>query len=435
LALPGACASVRANVNPTSRSRRPGGPAALLAVLLLVAATPARALDLPTLRSEQSPVFSADLSVSVDPDGTPGISLTVNLAYPELQWLKTPDGYAARFEITAIFQPVHGARQYGDAWNRQARVSTFEQTTGYAQTISERRTFHLPTGRYRVRVRLHDLNSDTESAASDRLDVPDYSKVPLTIADLELGVVDSTGRFEPAPERRYGFDSDRLAARVSIVDRRDGGWPRSYALRYHVLGEGGDDLQRGTRTVSLARPGDTAIVRPDSASWFVGSYTFAVELEDGKSHWRSERLFEVEESGPPRGAEYRRMLEPLGYIAQSSEIDALSRAVEPQQAAAWDTFWKRRDPTPDTARNEALIEFLRRVRYAEQHFQHFGPGWRSDMGRIYIKFGPPDQVESRPATLQSPPLEVWYYSTPNRQFVFADREGFGRFVLVSPGAE
>jgi len=425
---------VPANVNPTFRSRWPGGLAALLAISLLGAA-PARALDLPTLRSEQSPLFSADLAVSVDPDGTPGIGLTVNLTYPELQWVKTGDEYAARFEITVVFEPSKGSRLYGDAWDRQARATTFDQTTAYGQTISERRTFHLPTGRYRVRVRLRDLDSGAESVASDHLDVPDYSKVPLTIADLEMGVVDSTGRFVPVPDRTYGFDSDRMAARLAIVDRRDGGWPRSYAVRYHVLGEGGDELQRGTRNVSLARPGDVAIVRPDSAAWFVGTYTFAAELEDGRSHWRSERTFEVEESGPPRGAEYRRMLEPLGYIAETKEVDELSKAPQAQQAEAWYAFWKRRDPTPGTPRNEALIEFLRRVRYAEQHFQHFGPGWRSDMGRIYIKFGPPDQIESRAATLQSPPVEIWYYNRPYRQFVFADREGFGQFVLVSPVSE
>jgi len=75
------------------------------------------------------------------------------------------------------------------------------------------------------------------------------------------------------------------------------------------------------------------------------------------------------------------------------------------------------------------------VRFAEQHFQSYGPGWRSDMGRIYIKFGPPDQIENRPPTSQAPQLEVWYYNRPYRRFVFADREGFGRFVLMNPAIE
>jgi len=103
-----------------------------------------------------------------------------------------------------------------------------------------------------------------------------------------------------------------------------------------------------------------------------------------------------------------------------------------QQAALWDTFWKRRDPTPDTPRNEFQIEFFRRMRYAEQHFLGFGPGWRSDMGRTYIRFGPADQIEQRQATSGQPGLEIWYYNQPYRRLVFADREGFGRYTLLNP---
>ena len=106
-----------------------------------------------------------------------------------------------------------------------------------------------------------------------------------------------------------------------------------------------------------------------------------------------------------------------------------------QQAAGWEQFWRRRDPTPDTPRNEALIEFIRRVHHAERQFQGFGPGWRSDMGRIYIRYGAPDQVESRAAGTDSPQLEIWYYHNPFRRFVFGDREGFGRYVLLSPAGE
>jgi hypothetical protein len=81
------------------------------------------------------------------------------------------------------------------------------------------------------------------------------------------------------------------------------------------------------------------------------------------------------------------------------------------------------------------IEFFRRVRYSERHFQGFGPGWRSDMGRIYIKLGPPDQIESRPASMTSPAVEIWYYNQPYRRLIFGDREGFGRYTLLNPTAE
>jgi GWxTD domain-containing protein len=408
-----------------------------LGIVLAACALPAmaRGQDLPSLRSEQSPTFTADVAVAVDPDGTPGLSLTISLTYPDLQWVKLAEGYGARFEMVVVFQPAKGISQQGDAWQRQLRVDDFARTTSYGSSVVERRTFHVLPGRYRMRVRVRDLNAGVESEVAGTVEVPDYSKVPLALAELELGTLDAGGTFEPQPARTFGFDSDRLAGRLAIVDRRDGAWPRGYTLRYRVLDENGQELAHGERLVTLQHAGATAVVRPDSASWFVGSYTFSIELDDARSHWRTERTFEVEESGPPRGQEFRRMLEPLAYIAEPRELDDLSHAAEADQAAAWEAFWKRRDPTPETARNEALIEFLRRIRYAEQHFQHFGPGWRSDMGRIYIKFGPPDQIESRPATLQSPQVEIWYYNRPYRQFVFADREGFGRFVLIGPGEE
>jgi GWxTD domain-containing protein len=176
-------------------------------------------------------------------------------------------------------------------------------------------------------------------------------------------------------------------------------------------------------------------VRPTGGELFLGGYVFEVELAEGKSHWRVERSFDVDESGPPRGKEFDRMLEPLSYIASPQEMDWLRSLPPAQQAQGWEEFWRRRDPTPDTQRNEVQLEFFRRVRYAEHHFQGFGPGWRSDMGRIYIKFGPPDQIENRPQTSTDPQLEIWYYNQPYRRFVFADSEGFGRYLLRNYGQE
>jgi GWxTD domain-containing protein len=83
-----------------------------------------------------------------------------------------------------------------------------------------------------------------------------------------------------------------------------------------------------------------------------------------------------------------------------------------------DAFWSRRDPTPDTLENEFKDEHYRRIVYANDHFGTRTPGWKSDRGRMYVMFGPPDEVESYPARAQdktpgvnpsSYPLEVWHY--------------------------
>ncbi|HTG49349.1 MAG TPA: GWxTD domain-containing protein [Gemmatimonadales bacterium] len=406
--------------------------ASILLPVAAIGAVPSlgAAADVPPLRADRPPFFSADVSISVDAEGRSQAAVSISLAYTELQWVKLTGGYGAGAEFAVVFQPRKSTRMYGDAWVRRVAVPSFETTRSPNAVVLERRTFALPPGPYDLRITVEDLDAHEESYASQRINVPDHSRVPVGFADLELGIADSVGTFTPVPTRRLGMNVVWLAARAVLFDRRPGDWPRHYSFRHRIRDEHGDELLTGTQDVTLQRSAEPVVIRPGRPELFLGTYVFEVELLEGQSKWRVERSFEVEESGPPRGKEYERMLEPLAYIAEVMELEELRAASTPeQQTRAWDEFWKRRDPSPETQRNEAMLEFFRRVRYAEEHFQGYGPGWRSDMGRIYIRYGPPDQVESRPATAQSPPLEIWYYNRPYRRLVFEDREGFGRYVL------
>lgn len=393
---------------------------------------PVLALDLPPLRPQGSPEFVADAAVSLDGEGHTTLSVTVTVPHSELSWVRTPHGFAAGAEMTVVFAPQKPGRDYGDAWEKRVMVSTFARTRSPVAALLEHRRFAVPAGKYDLRISVRDLNSDVTSSVQDHVDVPDYSRVPVGFADLEIGRSDTAGVFTPVAARRFGLDVDRLAARVVLFDRRPGPWPRAYPFHYRILDDAGEELIVGTRDLALARSADPVILRPDSSDLFLGTYTFAVEVAQGKSKWRVERGFEVEESGPPRGREFERLLEPLALIAEPGEIEHLKSLAPEDRTRGWNEFWRRRDPTPDTPRNETMLEFFRRMRYVEQHYHTFGPGWRSDMGRVYIKFGPPDQIENRPASSQSLQLEIWYYNRPSRRFVFADRDGFGRYVLVSP---
>ena len=62
-----------------------------------------------------------------------------------------------------------------------------------------------------------------------------------------------------------------------------------------------------------------------------------------------------------------------------------------------EAFWQRRDPTPDTIENEFKEEHYRRMAYANEHFAAGIPGWKTDRGRIYIMYGPADEIEAHPS--------------------------------------
>jgi GWxTD domain-containing protein len=112
---------------------------------------------------------------------------------------------------------------------------------------------------------------------------------------------------------------------------------------------------------------------------------------------------------------YRRwMSEDVAYIITNEERTAFKNLQTDEEREHFiEQFWLRRDPTPGTPANEFKEEHYRRIAYANQHFtQPDGlAGWKTDRGRIYIVYGPPDEIESHPAgdAKHAFPYEQWMY--------------------------
>ncbi len=99
-----------------------------------------------------------------------------------------------------------------------------------------------------------------------------------------------------------------------------------------------------------------------------------------------------------------------------------------------EAFWQRRDPTPDTEENEYKEEHYRRIAYANEHFAAGIPGWKSDRGRIYIMYGPADEVDSHPSggTYERPMEEGGGETStyPFEQWRYRYLEGIGQEVII-----
>ena len=99
-------------------------------------------------------------------------------------------------------------------------------------------------------------------------------------------------------------------------------------------------------------------------------------------------------------------------------------------------FWRNRDPSPGTPRNEAREAFYAKIAEANQRFadQQRGTraGWQTDMGRIYIRNGEPNEVLRRAQIGLAPPYQVWRFSGAREKwYIFLDRTNFGGFELVA----
>src|ERR1700734_2314921 len=99
-----------------------------------------------------------------------------------------------------------------------------------------------------------------------------------------------------------------------------------------------------------------------------------------------------------------------------------------------EAFWQRRDPTPDTEENEYKEEHYRRIAYANEHFAAGIPGWKSDRGRMYIMYGPADEVDSHPSGgSYKRPMEEGGGETstfPFEDWRYRYLEGIGQEVII-----
>jgi GWxTD domain-containing protein len=113
------------------------------------------------------------------------------------------------------------------------------------------------------------------------------------------------------------------------------------------------------------------------------------------------------------GSAYRKWLnEDVAYIITDEERTAFKRAQTNDEREKFiEDFWLRRDPTPGTVENEMKEEHYRRIAFANERFASAIPGWKTDRGRIYIVYGPPDEIEDHPnGTADVPvPFQQWRY--------------------------
>lgn len=121
---------------------------------------------------------------------------------------------------------------------------------------------------------------------------------------------------------------------------------------------------------------------------------------------------------------YKKWLdEDVRWIITDEERAAFKKLSNDEERDQFiEQFWLRRDPTPDTVENEYKEEHYRRIAYANEHFAAGIPGWRTDRGRIYIMYGPPDEIDAHPSggiydrpqdegggTTSTYPFEDWRY--------------------------
>jgi GWxTD domain-containing protein len=150
-----------------------------------------------------------------------------------------------------------------------------------------------------------------------------------------------------------------------------------------------------------------------------------------KAEKRRQKAIQKEMESP-----YKKWLEEeVPYIITGEERAAFKKLTTDDEREQFiEAFWERRNPNPGSSENEFKEEYYRRIAYANEQYASGIPGWRTDRGRIYIMYGPPDENDSHPSggTYDRPPEEGGgaTQTYPFEQWRYRYIDGIGTNVIL-----
>ncbi|CUU10499.1 GWxTD domain-containing protein [Candidatus Kryptobacter tengchongensis] len=339
----------------------------------------------------------------------------------------------------------------------------FQDTSGIAgEDIVDILRFYTPEGRYRVIMRAIDLyNTQNYDSVSFDVNVPVFGiKDKLMISSLELcySINKSTDTADvfyknsykvvPNPTALYGLNVPVLYYYFELYNVLSGVKGDGYQINVNVLDNNQNKVPEVKEKKFIRNKLYNSVVEVGTVNVNMlptGIYYLDVVVSelDGSLLAESRRKFFIyNPSVPPKVDTSLIMSELIGidekdldeefskavYISTQEEKNMYSklRGVEAKRRFIG-LFWARRGGI------EFRKKYLDRVEQANEKFTtRFLPGWRTDRGRVYIIYGPPDEVERYPYSENMKPYEIWHYY--NLQggviFVFGDRTGFGSYELL-----
>jgi GWxTD domain-containing protein len=480
-------------------ARRTRCSVALAAVLVLAmpAAAPASERDphhpgpLPW-RAEGLLPFTVDAATFADSNGT---LLEVYVRIPPAT-LGTAVSDSFGTTQIAIATRLRGGNGRVQESRRTVSSAVADSATGLGKVVAFR--FVTQPGTQKLRVRLEDLNSRKRGLfyvgrqVTNTQDIEGEFSTPRAQMGRQLSDVEflwgdtrdslaaafrrDTSSYLPNPERLYG----RYATDLRVYFAAESPDERPWHWVIRVLDSHGQArLERDSIAAAARRLGAVASV--DVSTLPAGGYDLEVKAwQEGDSGALQRRAhFSVAWHALTWTANPGDAEDAVHLLLSAEREEAFSRLEPGEREQFLDEYWRVRDPTPETAENEALEEFLQRIDYVNRTYTRPGfiKGMDTDMGRVYVRYGQPDEVlhqvmpagdetldqvldelaqtENRPATdVRQPglggdirPYEVWIYEhviptpfeadprTPGGvrhrklTFLFVDQQGMGQYTL------
>lgn len=350
-----------------------------------------------------------------------------------LQFVTRDSVYSARYQIN-----IGIADQKGSSILTQDKTFNISERD-YAVTIDpkaqhvHRFVFELPPEQYLIQIRLLDLNSNLSRSQERNKTIRAFEKNKLEVSDVLLVAESDTGSIRtdnvipsfrvPVQEQVFVYAEVISPEQAKVLN-----------IEANLRHRDGKDVFNFSQDVVAKNEITKIFLQINKESMVQGENQLYLKVTGaGQSKAIRKDMRFVAGIQAFEGLPVNDMVGPLLYVTDGDDWKKLITASDEQQDNVFQAFWNKRDPSPATQENELFNEFYQRVDLANRNFGYSRKdGWRTDRGRVFIVFGPPNRVErGTPSRYTQGNYEVWYYDDLREKFVFYDEYGFGDFRLVS----
>jgi len=381
------------------------------------------------------------------------------VAPSQLDFRKEEGKYIASFQIHLTLRDTLGNEVKDETWKNLVMLNTLQETK-VGTPIFDVQSYLLDPGIYDLHIRVTDLNSDKYGDLSSKVRVRRFSDDRFELSDIQFAIsikrsnskmdryFKSGLKIMPNPTRIFGINLPIMYFYLEVynLNYKEGG-NGTYEYEICVY----DENNRKVITVpKVKKPilSRTEIINNglNVIKLATGYYILSIKVQDNTSGNVAIAQDRFQIYRPPAGpiaklSKFPVLTEKLAqeyydeikYIATKDELKIYKSLNLEGKRNFLQKFWNDRDPDPNTPMNEAYQEHLRRLKYVREHFSSsLKDGLKTDMGRIYIIYGEPDEIERHLREAGYKPYEIWKYfgKQGGIEFIFADIKGTGEYELL-----
>ena len=362
------------------------------------------------------------------------VTTFVEIPFQSLQFIKKENSFFASYDVSISLRNEKGKRIFRKMWSDSIITNDYIQTQSKYRTKKHFVNLKVGKNEYVIDSELYDKDTRNKGSKKIKLDFSKKNKTPIlfepiVVTNLEGNWGFNDGEFPLTGKRITNIDDGITLIISGFVGTGQ------YQVEMFLDGKNEKD---GFIVLESEETSDGYFItryklKKDDLSR-IGLNLKLIIKQNGKerSLFKNISIFKPGLSGFVNNVE--NSFQQMKYILTNDERKKAKGKKGKELETLFLSFWKERDPTPNTSINELMEEYYIRVNYVNEYFNmSWREGWETDFGMIYILFGPPDQIErSNSVSTSSSIYQIWYYNRLNKQFVFKDQNGFGDFKLDRP---